>query len=179
MSDDGNVETERIELHGGERMRQDAIPRVTHDGKDVVAERPIGGRKGAIVSSDDSFVGRFADGHRKKNRGQALLDGAIFPFKVRTQRRGTVTIRANQRFFYEKERIHVRAKHAHINTDGRIRVNFEETTVATPRRTWTMTTEDIARLIEGEQLRSDKEIDENARAALESFTENEVAENTG
>lgn len=170
MNDD-NAESGDVDLHRSEQLVQDRIPRTADDGRDVIAERNISMGKGIIVSVDNSFIGPFKDGHRKKNEGQAQLNSVIFPFEIRTKRRGNITIRSNTRFYWEDEEIHVRAKNASIDGDGRIRVDFTEAQLGTPRRTWTMGTDDIAQLIESEQWRSDKETDENAREALESFRE--------
>lgn len=157
------------DLHELEQKYQDKIPHHRHaDDRDVLVERMTGDQL-LVASTDGQLIGPFAKGRKKIVRGKNVLTQALTPFDIHTKRRGKVEIRKNTKFYWEDQEYHIKADSFKVDEDGRIYVRFRTTDVWYPRPEWVFTTEDIARLIEEEQLRTAEEIDERAREALEGF----------
>ena len=157
------------ELHELEQKRQDRIPNRRHANEDDVLLERIIGDDLPVVSTEGTLTGIFAKASEQIARGQSKFDSFLTPFEVMTERRGKVEIRLGSKFYWEDKETKIQVSHVWVDEDGRLFVRFLDTDVWYPRPEWVFTTEDIARLIEIEQLRSSKEIDERARAALENY----------
>lgn len=171
MSEDSTAggSHEETEFHRHERELQADIPNTCHDGDDVLPERQIGGGDLPIVFSDGEFLGPFERGRRKLHKGREGLLGYLLPIKVWTKRRGSVKIARNARFYFEDEDLHIRVHEATIDQEGQIYLTLRETGVGYPSRSWTFRTVDLARYIEEERLRHDREVNERAENLLEEF----------
>lgn len=160
------------ELHEHEQHIQDKIP-TTLDGKDHVSvERLIGEHPNTrlpMVSENKQFTPPFDTANARIHRGRHELEGLLLPFHLRTKRRGKVKINSNARFYFEDHEIHIKMQEISVDFYGQIFMRFRETGCTYPSRSWTFRTGDLARYIEAERLLSDKEIDENAREALEGL----------
>lgn len=164
------MEEPSSELHALEQRWQKRIPNTSQGREsDVLLERPVQ-ESLPVVSTDGNLIGPFGKASERIGRGKAELRGLLTPLTIRTNRRGEITVRPNTRFYWEDEETHIVAKDFWVDEDGRIYIRFRESeTTVYPRSEWVFTTEDIARLIEEEQLRSDAEIDERARKLLEGY----------
>lgn len=159
----------KTELHELEQKRQDRIPNRGGDNEGEVSLERIVGDRLPIVSIDGCMAGIFAEASGKIARGQSTLDGLLTPFEVMTRRLGKVEIRLATKFYWEEKETHIKVSHVRVDEDGRLLIRFRETTACYPRAEWVFTTENIARMIEGEQLRTAEEIDERAREALQGY----------
>lgn len=161
-------------LHELEQKRQDRIPHTRQaDERDVLVERNTNGNS-YVAATDGQLVGPFKRGRELITKGESKLNGVLFPFTVMTNRRGSVEIASNTRFYYEDEDVHIRVKSARVDADGRIGVTLRETGACFPRRSWEFLTRDLARYIEDERLRSDKEVNERAEELLDIDREAEA-----
>lgn len=171
MSDtcEHTTEHEQTELHSRERKIRESIPNTCHDGDDVLPERQIGGGDLPIVFSGNEFLGPFERGRRNLHKGRNTLLNYILPLKVWTKRRGSVKISRNARFYFEDEDVHIRVREATIDHQGEIHLTLRETGLEYPRRSWTFGTDDLARYIEAERLRHDREVNDRAQSLLDEL----------
>lgn len=166
-----DTSTAETSLHELEQDRQARIPhRRTADDRDVLVERQTNNSL-LVAATDGHLVGPFKRGSEQVKQGRRTLNSVLFPFSVMTKRRGKVTIQPGKKFYLASEDVHVKPEHASVDEDGRLYVTFQETGSSFPRRSWTFTTETIARYIEQDRLRSPTEIDERTREMLASMQE--------
>lgn len=166
---DRSVIATEVEASDLEQKRHERIPRHRdEDPDDVLPERVLGGDL-PIIATDGSFIGPFEKASRKLSKGKAAFEGYVLPFEIHTKRRGTIEVTRSMTLFFEDIGGRVQVDTVRIDGEGRIYVDLKEQTACYPKRTWTFRTIDLARYFEAEKLRTEKEIDERARAALDGY----------
>lgn len=172
--------TDGTELHPREEVIQDRIAnRRNTEGDAVLPARAINAdvdnphagdhAEKPIVARDGNLIGPFEQGSEKRSRGRAQLLQVILPIKVWTHRRGGVTIRQHDKFYFEDEDIHIAVHEATIDRHGEIYLTLQDTGVCYPKQLWEFRATDIARYIEEERLRHETEINERAEEARDTF----------